>query len=43
MDIEKIIKVALELLAEQEGVEINYTLTRKDKLDEPAEAQEATA
>ena len=43
VDIEKIIKVALELLAEQEGVEITYTLTRKDKLDEPAEAQEATA
>ena len=35
--------VALELLAEQEGVEITYTLTRKDKLDEPVEAQEATA
>ncbi len=43
MDIEKIIKVALELLAEQEGVKIDYTLTRKDKLKEPAEAQEATA
>lgn len=43
VDIEKIIKVALELLAEQEGVKIDYTLTRKDKLKEPAEAQEATA
>jgi len=43
VDIEKIIKVALELLAEQEGVKIDYTLTRKDELKEPAEAQEATA
>lgn len=43
VDIEKIIKVALELLAEQEGVKIDYTLTRKDKQEEPAEAQEATA
>lgn len=43
MEIEKIIKVALELLAEQEGVKIDYTLTRKDELKEPAEAQEATA
>ena len=43
MDIEKIIKVALELLAEQEGVKIDYTLTRRDKLNEQAEAQEATA
>ena len=43
MDIEKIIKVALELLAEQEGVKIDYTLMRKDELKEPAEAQEATA
>lgn len=43
MDIEKIIKVALELLAEQEGVKIDYTFTRKDELKEPAEAQEATA
>ncbi len=43
MDIEKIIKVALELLAEQEGVKIDYTLMRKDKLEKPAEAQEATA
>lgn len=40
MDIEKIIRIAIELLEEQEGVKIEYTLTKKE---ESAEAQEASA
>lgn len=38
MDIEKIIKIAIGLLEEQEGVKIEYTLTRKD---DPGDSQEA--
>ncbi len=41
MDIEKIIKVAIGLLEEQEGVKIEYTLTRKDQA--PQKNEEATA
>ena len=41
MNIEKIIKVAIGLLEEQEGVKIEYTLTRRD--DDPKKNEEATA
>lgn len=41
MDIEKIIKVAIGLLEEQEGVKIEYTLMRKDQA--PQKNEEATA
>lgn len=41
INIEKIIKVAIELLEEQEGVKIDYTLTRKDAA--PEKKDEATA
>ena len=41
MDIEKIIKVAIGLLEEQEGVKIEYTLTRKGQA--PQKTEEATA
>ena len=41
MDIEKIIKVAIGLLEEQEGVKIEYTLTRRD--DDLKKNEEATA
>ena len=41
MDIENIIKVAIGLLEEQEGVQIEYTLTRKDQASQKNE--EATA
>ena len=41
MDIEKIIKVAIGLLEEKEGVKIEYTLTRRD--DDLKKNEEATA
>ena len=34
MNIENLVKVAIELLAKQEGVEIKYTLSSKDTYEE---------